>query len=254
MTELLKLIEQFGPWFALGLVLFYTEVEKRRGEGRLQRAKEAWQLESAQKSQEQVDTLNKTLLAVMDERLDEGRAEIEALKNRVNERDRRVGQLESALETQRQGFEHKLSERDSRIQSLESELERQKNASNQQIDDLQGQLLEKGRKIAALEKTAERVMSLETEAANSKELIGTLTEALKAERARHKETQDLRAQEAHTSQLRLADLEAQIALISLRAESAVAGVAEVRQMQTATLDKITDRLTVPPEGKDDASG
>jgi DNA repair exonuclease SbcCD ATPase subunit len=253
MTELLKLIEQFGPWFALGLVLFYTELEKRRSKNRLERDKEAWQLESAKKSQEQVDALNKTLLAVMDERLDESRAEIEALKSQVNSRDRRVMQLESALETQRQGFETKLSESASRIQSLESELARQKDASNQQIDDLQGQLLEKGRKIAALEKTAARVMALEEEGANSKELIGTLTEALKAERARHKETQDLRAQESHTAQQRLADLEAQIALISQRTESAVQGVAEVRQMQTATLDKITDKLTIPG-GQTDGSG
>lgn len=253
MTELLKLIEQFGPWFALGLVLFYTELEKRRSKNRLERDKEAWQLESAKKSQEQVDALNKTLLAVMDERLDESRAEIEALKSQVNSRDRRVMQLESALETQRQGFETKLSESASRIQSLESELARQKDASNQQIDDLQGQLLEKGRKIAALEKTAARVMALEEEGANSKELIGTLTEALKAERARHKETQDLRAQESHTAQLRLADLEAQIALISQRAETAVQGVAEVRQMQTKTLDKITDKLTIPG-GQTDGSG
>jgi DNA repair exonuclease SbcCD ATPase subunit len=253
MTELLKLIEQFGPWFALGLVLFYTELEKRRGANRLQQEKEAWQLESAKQSQQQVDKLNETLLAVMDERLDESRAETEQLKARVNERDRRVGQLESALETQRQGFEQKLSERDSRIQSLESDVARQKAASNQQIDDLQGQLLEKGRKIALLEKTAARVLVLEEEGANSKELIGTLTEALKAERARHKETQDLRAQESHAAQQRLADLEAQIALISQRAESAVAGVAEVRQMQTATLDKITDKLTIPG-GQTDGSG
>jgi chromosome segregation ATPase len=241
MDVLFQLIEQIGIPAAIGVLLFWVLLESRRSQSRLNDAKESWQLEAGKQAQKRVDKLQDDLTAMMEER---------------------EADLKQVLQLERENTRLKLVERDTRIQQLESTLESQRLQNLAQVDHLQGQINEYRRRQPNYDQLAQKVLSLEEALKLHRDTIETLTRMLKQEQRQHQEViqkhdaemRGLREKyEREISDLKntVGDVQTQAALAAQRADTAINDVQAVRQLQTKTLEKITDKLLVldtpPPD-------
>lgn len=182
-------------------------------------------------------------------------ADIDELKDGNRQRDKRITELEegiAARDARIERLEKESEAKSERIRTLEAALESQKASANQQLDELYGQLREKGRDIQNLQRIAERVPSLEEERDRNKLLIDTLTKNLRDSKAQHdRTTQMLEAERTQRAAdlARLADMEQQIKLTNQRAEQAIQTAGEAKAANTGALKVITDKLAVLDEGK-----
>lgn len=180
--------------------------------------------------------------------------DIAELKAGNRQRDLRITELEdgiAARDARIERLEKESEAKSERIRTLEGALESQKTRANQQLDELYGQLREKGRDITNLQKIAERVPLLEEERDRNKLLIDTLTKNLRDSKAQHdRTTQMLEAERTQRAAdlARLADMERQIQLTNQRAEQAIQTAGEAKAANTGALKVITDKLAVLDEG------
>lgn len=181
-------------------------------------------------------------------------SDIDELRDGNRKRDARITELEdgiAARDARIDRLEQESKAKSERIRTLEAALESQKASANQQLDELYGQLREKGRDIQNLQRIAERVPSLEEERDRNKLLIETLTKNLRDSKAQHdRTTQMLEAERTQRAAdlARLADMEQQIRLTNQRAEQAIQTAGEAKAANTGALQLITDKLTVPDKG------